>query len=546
MASYSRFVEEPSPLSRRSRSGSSNWTGLSQRFQTEVDAAHTDRLRSIIHDPPHSRILVEHKDVQPEDAMGLLLKHVKLDPDGGILNLVGSTAQRSKVPALRKNFLESALALLAFGRAVCNPLGMIVTSARMLSEYFLHGGESLRNDLKLLHVPPKFQYIFLVSNLAEFALAVVCILISLRNITLSCCYSTETEGQVVQLGSAKQEARTTRVLEPEDAEAGAGAAVAPILSEKRGAGDGFIAKPRYMYEAKFWLTDVPRLQNLSTLRLLAFAHPNLVAKNAKRFSRRDEVARGLLTKFLRLDNMHPSDELLAAEAAKLVVRGYASKGGASDEDEKREIANEFVDKKPYDTLRALRRNEGRDFDTTMCDTSVLRKAHRVDIFVLAETVTFMVVMCACFALGALEFFHKSLRCTVLLIQADGALNLFLVLYYSLFLNQVVGMLAVNTLLRWRVEVFIFGGDDAVVSAEERYIMEVYLARLMEAIWLNKDMTLLEKVSFMLQFDDDDLQRLVVEENDVSKTHVCASVRRFMYEKGHTCRFTDAFQQLVVY
>jgi len=99
------------------------------------------------------------------------------------------------------------------------------------------------------------------------------------------------------------------------------------------------------------------------------------------------------------------------------------------------------------------------------------------------------------------------------------------------------------LLLWRVETFIFGGTDAVVSEEENHIMHAYFGLLIERVWDVKSLSTCQKLAVMLQLDDDDLQQLVVEES-TAKAPVCASIRQSMYRKGRSSRWIFMMQNFV--
>merc|ERR1719414_2650662 len=96
----------------------------------------------------------------------------------------------------------------------------------------------------------------------------------------------------------------------------------------------------------------------------------------------------------------------------------------------------------------------------------------------------------------------------------------------LFLNSVLSILSVNELLWWRVETFVFGGADASVSTEERYILNTYLAALCMKIWESNQFGYAEKFAVLLQLDDDDLQQLIVEENHGDKRNVITTVKKY--------------------
>ena len=88
-------------------------------------------------------------------------------------------------------------------------------------------------------------------------------------------------------------------------------------------------------------------------------------------------------------------------------------------------------------------------------------------------------------------------------------------------------MSVGYLLKWRLFRFIFGGQDARVSTEERFIQRMYLGLLAERIWENPKLSLTQKLVVMVTFDDDDIQRLVLQEFDDEKAKVLRAVRNSM-------------------
>merc|ERR1719410_2393553 len=97
----------------------------------------------------------------------------------------------------------------------------------------------------------------------------------------------------------------------------------------------------------------------------------------------------------------------------------------------------------------------------------------------------------------------------------------------------MGVVSVNQLLLQRVETFVFGGADAHVTTEERFLLEVYLANLAETVWVSHFIPTYQKIAIMLKLDDDDLQQLIIEEDAHSKSAVTLSVKKFMYRSGIT-------------
>jgi len=257
-----------------------------------------------------------------------------------------------------------------------------------------------------------------------------------------------------------------------------------------------IVNPKYMHEATFWITDLPRLQNLSTLRLLAFAHPNLLVKRQKHFSTGDELARAVLEGVFRCNGKYFSDDQLSDEVAKVI-----SQNGKTDN---KFSAEELLRWRPSDALRELRawREAGNQLDTERYNPEMLDKAWRMDLLLFGELLCFCSLTCICFTLGTVEFFHKICRLTLLLTDEETPLRTCMT-FFLLFLNQTLGMMHINSLLQWRVETFIFGGTDAAISGEENYMLQVYLGLLMERIWALECLSTCEKLAIMLQLDDDE-------------------------------------------
>jgi len=292
-----------------------------------------------------------------------------------------------------------------------------------------------------------------------------------------------------------------------------------------------VTNPKYMYVAEFYLRDMPTLQNLSALRLLAYAHPNLIAKNAKSFTSRHEVARMMLEAFFCKPSDCCNDEQLVDEVARLVVQH-----DHKDENEEQQIAtaDAYVDLTPFDALMALRSSKvAKDrayLESQNLQPVVLDKIWRLRLIIFLESFVFVVAVYSCAFFGMLEFFTKICRLSFLLTDPTAPWWISAI-FFMFLLNQSMGMNSIQELLRWRVETFIFGGSDALVSAEERYTMSMYLALLVDKVWNSSAIPFSQKLAIMLQLDDDDLQQLVVEEKEQKKSEVAASVRKWIRASG---------------
>jgi hypothetical protein len=456
------------------------------------------------------------------EAIHQLLKHVKIDPDGGILNLVDSTEeskQTSKLPALQKNNLESMEALCAAFRSVCNPIAMVFLATHCLQQqlFTAEGLDNLREELRRLRLGHRYvMFSFIGANVLEFCLGAGFILLTLYHVCMIFYH--------------KHRSPPTPDKPMEDVRL-----ISASTDEESGEiGFQEVLNPRYMYEAQFWLTDLPRLQNLSIFRVLALAHPNLLEKRRKQFSSENEMARAVLESFFKCKGKYLTDEQLVEEVAKVIAKANVS------------LANEELwNLNPSGAVQKLReaRRSGSLDSNEQQNAEVLDKAWRLDLLVFGERLGFFVFVLVCFMLGALEFLHKICRCTLMLTDPERYSMLTCLLYFALFLNQTIGMMHISLLLRMRVETFIFGGADAVVSTEEHYVMRVYLGLLIERIWDLNTLKCFQKVAIMLTLDDDDLQQLVVEESE-SKATVTASIRQFMDKRGLSNKVYAALQRFV--
>jgi len=154
----------------------------------------------------------------------------------------------------------------------------------------------------------------------------------------------------------------------------------------------------------------------------------------------------------------------------------------------------------------------------------LNRLWRVRFILWAESALFWLWSLCLLGFGAAAFITKFAEAAIVLF--DPAASRIDVLFKAMvFLNQVMGIFAVNMLLRWRLFRFIFGGQDARVGTEERLLRQLYEACLAEAIWSSTTLSLPTKVGILMAFDDDDLQRLVLEESDVEKAKVVGPIWR---------------------
>jgi len=385
------------------------------------------------------------------------------------------------------------------------------------------GLDHLRGELNKLRMGHEIvEYVFIGGNLLEFCLAVGCILLALYHAFLTLYHKTRFSAPRDEMDVEDPTTRLALVHDSTDEQSG------NIESEE-------VVNLRYMHEAEFWLVDLPRLQNLSLFRLLAFAHPVLLDKRWRQFTSKNEMSRAILESFFGCKDKYLTDEQLVDQVANLIIQS-----GPSLEKDNR--AEDLWNLDLWKALKKLRACKGSlNFDRQH-NQEALDQAWRLNLLLFGERIFFGVLVNICFVVGSLEFFHKICRCTLMLTDQDTFSMTDCLIYFALFLNQTIGMMHVGLLLRLRVETFIFGGTDALVSTEERYVMRVYLALLVERIW-DLDLNVFQKIAIMLSLDDDDLQQLVVEESE-SKNIVTASIRQFMDKRGLSSKVYAALKNAV--
>merc|ERR1712008_57654 len=85
---------------------------------------------------------------------------------------------------------------------------------------------------------------------------------------------------------------------------------------------------------------------------------------------------------------------------------------------------------------------------------------------------------------------------------------------TIFLNQTLGIVQVERITLQRLLLFIFGGEDNVVSPGEHRLMLAYVARLFERIWSDPLSSHFKAFVVSMTFRDDDLQRLMLNEQAI--------------------------------
>jgi len=434
-------------------------------------------------------------------AMKLLLKHVRIDPDGGLSNLDDKeTNQHSKISALQKTTLGKGLAMFALFRSVGNPCLVVYFAVRMLHGYYFQQDwiDKLESTTKDMRLPLPVMECCLITALAELCSILFLLFQALRHGLEASCWSDEAAHDHLH--------------------------------------------PRYIAMATFYWNDLPYLQSFSALAPLAFIHPNMLTKNLKAFSLVEDVARAKLKKFLPANDRAWDDDTIIKKVVGAIVN-YDYKEDKSDE--KKDIATEYLDARPRDVLQLLQKSELAKNPSSLEEMGFNHAAifgGRFGFYCWVERLVFFVGAWLALLAGTIGFTTKLARCSCLLM--DQEVHWFMPLASLLaFINQSMGIMSISKLLMWRIQVFLFGGSDVYVSSEEKFIMRVYLGSLASAVWKSEILTWFEKMCVMFEFDDDDLQHLVIEDDTRAKARLISQVRTYM-QKTHAINWVK--EELVEY
>lgn len=264
------------------------------------------------------------------------------------------------------------------------------------------------------------------------------------------------------------------------------------------------------------------------MQTLALIHPNLIMKNAQFHTLSDHVSRALLERFLRKGPAQISDECISNEITRVIVHFTDE---LTDDEELLDYANTLIDFRPSRLLdelhKTLKVENLSKLSSTRYDVSALNLLWRVRAIDIAEFMTLCIVGLCCGLVGTISLYTKTVRLVTMLEDPEHVAAA--VFFFVMFVNQVISIISVGGLLRWRVETFLFGGNDAHVSDEESYVMQLYLADLTKKVWDSDQLSFWEKIAVMVQLDDDDLQQLTVEQDDHVKATVTLSVKKHMLE-----------------
>jgi len=461
--------------------------------------------------------------IEPREAMAQLIAHLRFDPDGGLTNLndeelASGSAQVSKIPAIRKSGLEMMLAVIAVLRAVMNS-GYIFHHSSPIIYGYLSSEEyrlAMHESHRQVHVDLPMTALTVAVHLVELSVMIILVLHFLWQ----------------------------------------GACVVVHFQNK---------DKKYLHVSRAFWTYLPMIQTFSAIRALAYVHPNLIKKNAKNFSLHEQAARAILERFLRVDREESTPELLLEGFARIMIQ---HKHKDEDEETRLEHASEYVNMTEYGAVQSLMSsltahgaaelmtmvkeengskaatprtpgNPDGDDQFFVCgnlDPSALGVGWRLSLLVLAEHMGFLFIAFAALCLGFVAVLVKLCHAVVIFTAPEPeSETLHLLFWAACFTNQIMSIAAVQQLLMWRVQVFVFGGSDATISREEAFVIQIYLAHLMEKVWQSQALGFSQKLTISLTLDDDNLQKLIVEEDFHQKAACTVAVSRFMTDQGHDSR-----------
>merc|ERR1719203_1805876 len=91
----------------------------------------------------------------------------------------------------------------------------------------------------------------------------------------------------------------------------------------------------------------------------------------------------------------------------------------------------------------------------------------------------------------------------------------------LFMVQLLGIVQIHIYIQQRLFLFIFGGEEAVLSKRHHAIMLTWQAMLAREMW--KKTTIIRFMSFMLSFNDFDFQKVVLTDRTEPREFVAYSM-----------------------
>lgn len=436
------------------------------------------------------------------DALHNLVSHVRFDPDGGLENVVGASdflstgalGQVSKVEHLKKDAIELFGAFSVVGRVLANICFVLWRCDTTLMAVFFPD-----HSLKSMELHKRQQEVRIPHIMELTAMVAIFEL---------CCL-------------------TYLVL-------------AVVLRSCRVAWMWRRSETRYFHLAKLFWSDLLQLTNVSALKALGYVHPTILAKRKQSLFTGDLCARLMLTKFFNAKEDQLSSEEMAVQVGKIVLRANWANLTSFEERQRDQACCSYavssVDASPYsalsnltDALNSLSPQQRQDIlEGVGADASVLERCWRIRFILLVETLLFMVSNMILLLIGLSGAVVKVSAGAVVLTDPDAPQQ-WVYFWIAAFCNQLIGVFPIEELLMARVHTFVFGGTDARVQMEERYLIDLYMGHLMQRIWESdpEHLTFSNKLALLFKLDDDDMQQLIVEEDYGQKSLVTTAVHKHL-------------------
>lgn len=203
-----------------------------------------------------------------------------------------------------------------------------------------------------------------------------------------------------------------------------------------------------------------------------------------------------------------------------------------------DFAVSAVDTSPYASMKSLKEalaglgpeETAEVLKGSGVDDTILSRVWLVSLIVNAEEVLFALANMLLLSVGLSGAIVKVSAGAVTLTD-ENAPQAWIYFWLLAFCNQLIGIFAIEELLMSRVHAFVFGGTDACVQMEERYLIDLYMGQLMQRIWESTPdhLSLSNKCALLFKLDDDDMQQLIVEEDYGQKSLITTSVHRHLCE-----------------
>eukprot|EP00746_Dinoflagellata_sp_MGD_P007205 gnl/MRDRNA2_/MRDRNA2_114219_c0_seq1.p1 gnl/MRDRNA2_/MRDRNA2_114219_c0~~gnl/MRDRNA2_/MRDRNA2_114219_c0_seq1.p1 ORF type:complete len:699 (+),score=121.66 gnl/MRDRNA2_/MRDRNA2_114219_c0_seq1:146-2242(+) len=457
----------------------------------------------------------EHKNNTFEESVGNLLSHISFAPDGGICNLMRhchpGQVEPSRLVLVDKGFSGKATAAMMLLCVVINLENTIFEATYVILCYFSGGSFSEicphryeQQELSRKITLPIPEIALAVATI-ELSWAVMLLLDSLYRVVTFSMMSLSFQGPDTDFDEQK-------VVE---------------------------VYKKYQHLAILVWNNLHELGSFSALLTLGFVHPGVIGHYARDQCRCGHRASlGLLKTYLRLDNNEDKDlkklttdqvhYLGVVRLLRLQLVIDKATGISNIQQTMRQNLHSSM-LKLLVTLRNAEQNlkaisgdvpetASPNVDQLEVDIEALRLLWRVQTVAAVEATVFWIWSLFLLLCGVAAFTLKVGFIADNLF--DPRVNVCVGMMHVLgFLIQVLGIVQVQKLLRWRLFRFIFGGQDAEVSIEERLVERMYEARLAHSIWSSHHMGFSKKVVTLLNLNDDDLQRLMLQEVEYKKAQM---------------------------